>query len=197
MIHSFIHSFIQWLVKAFFHWINAKHQYILVGKITWSLSSWGLQFISLRQVGDSPWILDCLNVKEKEKGRQNLASLLLTHSFPMNWCFFTQAGFSALLYFFISLLVFFSSCPRLDCEGIDIAPETILVAFAFWLHSRLRGNLRSGVLKLRAGSDSKVTLETFFSDPVLWEMSPLSKPGWPLKIPLAFCVGLSLYFLIF
>lgn len=53
----------------------------------------------------------------------------------MNWSFSTQAGFSVLLCFYISLLGFFSSRPSQHVEGLDIVQETTLVAFAFRLHS--------------------------------------------------------------
>lgn len=111
----------------------------------------------------------------------------------MNESFSTQAGFCTSLYFYIFLLGFFSSCPSLDVEGLDVVEETVLVTFAFWLHSGSGEESQSGVPELTARSDSGGPLQRTSS---CWEMSSLPKPGLSLHIPLALCAGLSLYFLL-
>lgn len=71
-------------------------------------------------------------LKRKEKGGETEPGKLATDpKFPCNESFSTQAGFGALLCFYISLSSFFSSCPRLDVERLALVQETVLVAFAF------------------------------------------------------------------
>lgn len=164
-----------------------------MSRAAWPLSSWGPQFISVTQVGDSSldtWLLRCAG--ERKGWETELSRTAADPECPCHESFSAQAGLRALHYFYISLLTFFSSCPGLDVEGLDVIQEIILVAFAFWLHSRDRGeSWEAGVPELRAGSDSRDSSVT----PSFWEMSPLPESEWSRQIPLAFCAGLSLYFL--
>lgn len=98
--------------------------------------------------------------RKRKDWEAELGKLATDPEFPCNESFSTQAEFWTLLYFDISPLGFFSCCPRLDVEGLDMIQEIILWHLPSDCTLGVEGNLSvRSPRTLRVGSDSRESLQ--------------------------------------